>query len=89
MNNYQKAIRVLEYKPDWQRLVCEIASKNPKAVVDAYKRMNSPDPVKVILEMVKAGSNKVECIKHYRNLTGAGLFESKEFVESVHDFSLN
>jgi ribosomal protein L7/L12 len=86
MNYYAEAIQILSAKPGWEKIVYEVASKNPKAIVDAHERLNGPLIATKIKEMAEGGQSKIQCIKEYRNLTGAGLKDSKEYVERLHSF---
>ena len=86
MNNYSAVIDILSGKINHEKLIFEIAKKNPKAVVDAYERINGPRTDSEIIGMAKSGSSKITCIKRYRELTGAGLKESKYHVESLYPF---
>ena len=45
------------------------------------------DQLDTCRELWPRGDNKVAAIKQVRNFTGAGLRESKEFVESDYDFT--
>jgi ribosomal protein L7/L12 len=88
MNAYPKAIDALMSlkDTDYRQIVIELAKKNPAEfcrIVEASQ--HKPDPVTVeITAMLKAEPNRwIYAIKRHRELTGAGLKEAKEFVESL------
>lgn len=89
MNYYEQAIEILSKKPDTDRLIFEIAKKKPKTIVDAYERIHGPMIDTQIINMAKAGSSRIDCIKKYRQLTGVGLQEAKKHVEAIYNFSGN
>lgn len=84
MNYYAQAIEILRNRPHYKKMLFEIAKKNPKALFDAHERLNGPISDSKIVNMVKDGYSKIECITEYRRLTGAGLKQSKKHVESLY-----
>lgn len=78
---YREALDIVaDPDTDWRALVLQIAKTNPKALVEA-----KADPLRLeAIAAFKAGG-KLQAIKHVRSLSGMGLLEAKEFVESVVD----
>lgn len=87
MNYYEKAIDVLFSisQGDAKRLLCEIAKRNPKAVYDADKRLIDDGLEKQIIRKIRAGSKKIECIKTFRDATGAGLSEAEDYIAPLYE----
>lgn len=86
MNYYTKAIRILSDIEDAEKLIFEIAGRNPKAVYDAHVRLyGKPEKYidDVIKDLANGGMSKINCIKKYRGETGAGLKESLDYVEAI------
>lgn len=88
MNNHADAIKVLSTMTAGKalKLIYEIASTHPKAVVDSHGRIFGKLIDEVILDMARDGCSKIECIKKYREMSGAGLREAKEAVEAIYNF---
>lgn len=88
MNYYKQAIRELQNltESDYKSLVYKIAQVSPFTLCKAVKSIREEnDPVKAaIIELRNVkGGNKIDAIKLYRELTGSGLKESKDYVESI------
>ena len=80
---YKQAIEIVANEPDWKKLCVTIAQNNPKVFCAAA---DSIDPYQALKNQVMAefvSQGKVPAIKMYRNETGEGLRESKEYVESI------
>jgi len=63
--------------PDWDT----IAAEYPDMVIKAITHLNVHDPEVKVRQHAAAGYGKVPCIKLYRELTGKGLEEAKDWVE--------
>ena len=85
-NYYAEAIASLESQNlDFRRIVFEIAKRNPKALVDALKRINpvvEPKWVQECRDLIKA-DQFIAAIKHYRTMSGAGLKEAKDACDAL------
>lgn len=84
---YKKVLMYLANDLDYKRIVFELASKDPKMLLQL---INPEDPdlppewEEVILKMLmKNSGNPVTTIKEYRALTGCSLKEAKDFVDAV------
>lgn len=89
MNWYKEAINLLESdicNDDWRNICVEIAKTNPSVLVNASRSITSRLKInlakKGCLELMQS-ERKIEAIKLCREITGMGLRESKEFVESL------
>lgn len=88
MNYYKQAIKELQNltESDYKSLVYKIAQVSPFILCKAVKSIREDiDPIKAaIIELRNVkGGNKIDAIKLYRELTGSGLKESKDYVESI------
>jgi len=63
---------------DYRALVERIARTNPQAIIDSMKECELKYP---LLEGFAKAGEKIQAIKHVRNISGFGLREAKEFVE--------
>jgi len=79
MNYYAQAIEVLSTDQNWKQVVIEIAKKHPKIVVDSA----TSNSWKAEGKRIRYELSKIEAIKYCRSMTGMGLKESKEAVESL------
>ena len=86
---YQQAIDILQgLDGDTQGkadMLIEIAKRSPKTLVDMHKAINIvPEEQRIYNEIndMFDGNNKIMCIKRYRELTGAGLKDAKDWVEA-------
>ena len=89
MNWYKEAINLLESdlcNDDWRNICVEIAKTNPSVLVNASRSIRDISKIdlakKECLKALESG-RKIEAIKVCRNITGMGLKEAKEFVESL------
>ena len=88
---YSEAISILretiEYGEEEKNdLLFKIAQVSPEVLISAYHKLISPNLTETditILNYLKDGKNKIECIKLERELTGNTLVESKMNVEKV------
>ena len=55
----------------------DLLLRNAGLQFDPYEGLPAP-----VVEAIRRG-NKIEAIKHYRQTTGAGLKDAKEFIEEV------
>ena len=79
MNYYAEAINIImSNRNDWQEIVVRIAQKHPKMVVEAAK-----EDWKKEAEAIYRGGDKIGAIKLWRTMTGLGLKEAKDAVESL------
>ncbi len=82
---YASAIGIIcDSNTNFRDLCCEIAKKNPAALVQAYARLQSSDDYwrKECIELMRA-NRKIDAIKLCRNMTGKSLADSKFLVESL------
>ena len=79
MNYYAEAINIImSNRNDWQEIVVRIAQKHPKMVVEAAKK-----DWKKEAEAIYRGGDKIGAIKLWRAMTGLGIKEAKDAVESL------
>lgn len=81
---YKKAIDILHnssYEPD--KMLVIIAKKHPKIFCDAYDATKPATAEEKIQNMAGDGKSKIDCIKHYRGITGKTLDESLRTVERL------
>lgn len=81
MNHYEAAINVITSDYDWKALCVEIAKKKPAIIVKAAKAI-SLDWKKGAREYLADGQ-KIQAIKHCRNITGWSLVEAKNAVDAL------
>jgi len=81
-NWYGEAIEVVSADKDFKKIVIEIAKLYPKAVVMADIAANGKSWQEQCREIMLSG-RKIDAIKLCRSLTGMGLHEAKEAVESL------
>lgn len=91
ISDYQEAIRVIQdifvsriTEDEVQDIVLKIAEQNPSALVKARKSLlgQKPSLRKVMIDFLK-NSHKIQAIKAYREATGLGLKEAKDFVDEL------
>ena len=69
-----------------QELVVRFAKKYPSALVKCFSGMATASSRELAIEICKSymrEGEKIKAIKHWREATGDGLRESKDFVESL------
>jgi len=80
MNNHQQALDLIvkghNNNTDWYLLVLKIAKYNPKAIINAFGVNKLDEELLNICQFIPA-------IKRYREITGKGLKESKDYVEDL------
>jgi len=95
MNYYAEAIRIITADGvDYRALVHKIAIENPGAIVRALKAAETEGERakkkmdKELLSLIRE-KHLIHAIKRHRELTRAGLKESKEYCEQLRDGRLN
>jgi ribosomal protein L7/L12 len=89
MNHYEGAIEILQdlTEADAIKMVFRIAKTNPSVIVKSRPILQKTCPwvqdVKDLLQSVAEGQRgKINAIKAIRSLTGVGLKEAKDIVDS-------
>lgn len=91
---YAEAISILretvEYSDEEKNdLLFKIAQVNPEVLISAFYKLSNQDLSKtdiIVLNFIKEGRTKCECIKLDRELTGRTVIESKANVEKLWEF---
>lgn len=89
MNSHQRVLSILNKEMDHKAMLFEIAINHPDVVYDTYVRVYGESPDQVIIRMANCGSNKVQCVKQYRELVNCGLKEALDHVASLYPFPQN
>ncbi|QGH72942.1 MAG: ribosomal protein L7/L12 [Siphoviridae sp. ctdEk19] len=83
-NYYAKAIQVLANREtDFRALAYEIAKANPKAIAKAAERLEVGFGWQRECASLMASGLKIQAIKRCREMTGMGLEEAKDAVETL------
>ena len=95
MNAHAKAIGILMndelISRNTRQIIYSFAQEYPSAFVRIVEKVTTPKPTqdpheKVILDLLRSGTGQtIPAIKMYRELTGTGLFEAKNYVEKLKD----
>ena len=84
MNYYAEAIKIIANENDWKEIVVRIAQKHPKMIVEVAKVAEAAKGGwKKEAEAIYRGGDKVGAIKLWRAMTGLGIKEAKDAVESL------
>ena len=81
MNHYAQAIDKLMGNPDLQAIAQDYAKRHPADFVRAAK----PNQTKLDAELrhMLGCDKKIQAIKYHREITGSGLKDAKDYVESL------
>jgi ribosomal protein L7/L12 len=87
---YKEVIEIIRLKPDLEALFFEIAKQYPEAIISCFKTMSRPVRGKaldkeLLLIHDREDGGKIRAIKYFRDVTGCGLREAKDYVESLID----
>lgn len=87
MNNYKQVIKELRNlnELEYKSIIYKIAEISPSTLCKAINCIKIEcDSVRPkIIKLHQNGGTKVDAIKLCRELTGSGLKESKDYVESI------
>jgi ribosomal protein L7/L12 len=82
--SYNKVIPLLKEALDWKSICFQVAAEHPDVFLEAYTA-SYPDQVRndVVKSLNGTAANKIKAMKVYREATGTGLQEAKDYVESI------
>lgn len=83
-NVYKDVITIISNNDiNWKALVIKIAQDNPSILCKAYEAVYKIDSLHLAILNELKQNKKIAAIKLYKEHTGKGLRESKEYIDSL------